>query len=36
MVTSVPYQLSSAGRAKKRMYQSRPAPGDVRRGYRDR
>lgn len=36
MVTSVPYQLSSAGRAKKRLARSRPAPGDVRRGYRDR
>ncbi len=36
MVTSVPYQLSSAGRAKKRLARSRPAPGDVRRGFRDR
>ncbi|VXB97438.1 APC family permease [Aeromicrobium sp. 9AM] len=36
MVTSVPYQLSSAGRAKKRLFKDRPAPGDVRRGYRDR
>jgi amino acid transporter len=35
MVTSVPYQLSSAGRAKKRLGRSRPAPGDVRRGFRD-
>lgn len=35
MVTSVPYQLSSAGRAKQRMGRSRPAPGDVRRGFRD-
>jgi amino acid transporter len=35
MVTSVPYQLSSAGRAKQRLGRSRPAPGDVRRGYRD-
>lgn len=32
MVTSVPYQLSSAGRAKARL--NRPAPGDVRRGVR--
>ena len=32
MVTSVPYQLSSAGRAKERL--NRPAPGDVRRGVR--
>ncbi|NRQ50874.1 APC family permease [Aeromicrobium sp. YC3-14] len=36
MVTSVPYQLSSAKRAKKKMAQERPAPGDVRRGFRDR
>ncbi|WP_254052266.1 APC family permease [Aeromicrobium sp. A1-2] len=36
MVTSVPYQLSSAGRAKQRLGRNRPAPGDVRRGYRDR
>jgi amino acid transporter len=36
MVTSVPYQLSSAGRAKQRLNQERPAPGDVRRGFRDR
>jgi hypothetical protein len=36
MVTSVPYQLSSAGRAKKRLARSRPAPGDIRRGFRDR
>ena len=36
MVTSVPYQLSSAKRAKQRMARSRPAPGDVRRGFRDR
>ena len=35
MVTSVPYQLSSAGRAKQRLGRSRPAPGDVRRGFRD-
>jgi amino acid transporter len=34
MVTSVPYQLSSASRAKKRLARSRPAPGDVRRGFR--
>ena len=34
MVTSVPYQLSSAGRLKKRFGRDRPAPGDVRRGYR--
>ncbi|MEJ7633495.1 APC family permease [Aeromicrobium sp.] len=36
MVTSVPYQLSSAGRAKQRLGKDRPAPGDVRRGFRDR
>jgi amino acid transporter len=36
MVTSVPYQLSSAGRAKQRLGRNRPAPGDVRRGFRDR
>jgi hypothetical protein len=36
MVTSVPYQLSSAGRAKQRLSRNRPAPGDVRRGFRDR
>jgi amino acid transporter len=36
MVTSVPYQLSSAGRAKKKLAKPRPAPGDVRRGFRDR
>jgi hypothetical protein len=36
MVTSVPYQLSSAGRAKQRLSQERPAPGDVRRGFRAR
>jgi amino acid transporter len=36
MVTSVPYQLSSAGRARKKLAQPRPAPGDVRRGFRDR
>ncbi|MCW2831674.1 MAG: DNA-binding protein, partial [Aeromicrobium sp.] len=36
MVTSVPYQLSSAGRAKSRLGRDRPAPGDVRRGFRDR
>lgn len=35
MVTSVPYQLSSAGRAKQRLGRSRPAPGDIRRGFRD-
>jgi hypothetical protein len=35
MVTSVPYQLSSAGRAKQRMGRSSSAPGDVRRGFRD-
>ncbi|MEH3033146.1 MAG: APC family permease [Aeromicrobium erythreum] len=32
MVTSVPYQLSSAGRARARL--DRPVPGDVRRGVR--
>ena len=32
MVTSVPYQLRSAGAVK--MRRSRPAPGDVRRGVR--
>jgi amino acid transporter len=36
MVTSVPYQLSSAKRAKQRLGRRRPAPGDVRRGFRDR
>ncbi|MET1037478.1 MAG: APC family permease, partial [Aeromicrobium sp.] len=36
MVTSVPYQLSSAGRARKKLTERRPAPGDVRRGFRDR
>ena len=36
MVTSVPYQLSSAGRAKEKMAKERPAPGDVRRGFRGR
>jgi len=36
MVTSVPYQLSSAGRAKQKLAKPRPAPGDVRRGFRDR
>jgi amino acid transporter len=36
MVTSVPYQLSSAGRAKQRLGRERPAPGDVRRGFQDR
>ena len=34
MVTSVPYQLDSAGRAKSRLGKERPAPGDVRRGFR--
>ncbi len=32
MVTSVPYQLSSAKDARQRMAAERPAPGDVRRG----
>lgn len=32
MVTSVPYQLSSAGLAKKKMAKERPAAGDARRG----
>ncbi len=36
MVTSVPYQLNSAGRAKSRLGEDRPAPGDVRRGFRGR
>ncbi|GAA3534358.1 APC family permease [Aeromicrobium panaciterrae] len=36
MVTSVPYQLDSAGLAKSRFGRERPAPGDVRRGFRDR
>ncbi len=36
MVTSVPYQLVSAGLAKSRMGKERPAPGDVRRGFRGR
>ena len=36
MVTSVPYQLDSAGLAKSRLGKERPAPGDVRRGFRDR
>ncbi|MCW2800649.1 MAG: DNA-binding protein [Aeromicrobium sp.] len=36
MVTSVPYQLDSAGRAKQRLAKQRPAPGDVRRGFRGR
>jgi amino acid transporter len=36
MVTSVPYQLSSAGRAKRRHSMDRPVPGDVRRGFRGR
>nr|WP_255669887.1 APC family permease [Aeromicrobium wangtongii] len=35
MVTSVPYQLSSASRAKAKLAKERPAPGDVRRGFRD-
>ena len=35
MVTSVPYQLTSAGRAKERLAKERPAPGDIRRGFRD-
>ncbi|MGI9085264.1 MAG: APC family permease [Aeromicrobium sp.] len=34
MVTSVPYQLQSAGRVKSRP--DRPVPGDVRRGFGDR
>ncbi len=36
MVTSVPYQLDSAGLAKRRLGRERPAPGDVRRGFRGR
>ncbi|WP_456696108.1 APC family permease [Aeromicrobium sp. P5_D10] len=36
MVTSVPYQLSSAGLAKKKMAKERPAAGDVRRGVEER
>lgn len=36
MVTSVPYQLSSAGLAKKKMAKQRPAAGDVRRGVEER
>jgi len=32
MVTSVPYQLSSARAARERLSHERPAPGDVRRG----
>ena len=36
MVTSVPYQLRSAGRAGRKLAERRPAPGDVRRGFRDR
>ncbi|MRJ77690.1 amino acid permease [Aeromicrobium sp. SMF47] len=36
MVTSVPYQLSSARHARKKLAQERPAPGDVRRGFRSR
>lgn len=34
MVTSVPYQLDSAGLAKERLNKERPAAGDVRRGFR--
>ncbi len=34
MVTSVPYQLDSAGKAKERLSRERPAAGDVRRGFR--
>ncbi|MDR7087045.1 amino acid transporter [Aeromicrobium panaciterrae] len=34
MVTSVPYQLDSAGLAKERLSKERPAAGDVRRGFR--
>jgi len=34
MVTSVPFQLASAGRATD--HTDRPAPGDVRRGLRGR
>ncbi|WP_332644088.1 APC family permease [Aeromicrobium sp.] len=33
MVTSVPYQLDSAGKAKERLSKERPAAGDVRRGF---
>ncbi len=33
MVTSVPYQLDSAGKAKERLGKERPAAGDVRRGF---
>jgi amino acid transporter len=36
MVTSVPYQLDSAGIAKRRFGRERSAPGDVRRGFRGR
>lgn len=36
MVTSVPYQLSSAGRARRKLAKDRPAPGDVRRGFKER
>jgi hypothetical protein len=35
MVTSVPYQLSSAGRVRRKLAKDRPAPGDVRRGYKE-
>ncbi len=35
MVTSVPYQLSSASRAKRKLAKNRPAPGDVRRGFKE-
>ena len=35
MVTSVPYQLSSAGHARRKLAKDRPAPGDVRRGFKE-